>query len=308
MTLRDWCGIAALMAVPVIGCGNGAAPQYKSARFDTAASNDPVAGAKPADKQAAGAAANDQPIARKIIYNASLDVVVKDLDTAITEVEKLVQQYRGYIARSEITGNQGSRRSATWMLKIPSEQFRLAITSFIDLGIPEKNTSDSQDVTEEFLDLEARVKTLKAEEEALNTMLREATNLESILKIRQQITELRGQIEKAEGRLKFLTVMTSLSTITLTLREDAAYVPPSVPQEPTFTVRVEETFTNSMTVLQRLGEGVGLAIVAITPWLPLILILGLLLRWLVRRIITDRSEAVAMAVPVTVEPIREQES
>ena len=76
---------------------------------------------------------------RHIIYTATLDIVVKDLDAATPEVEKLIAAHKGYVAKSEVKGNTGSRRVATYTLRVPVDSFKLLIDGLLPLGIAEKN-------------------------------------------------------------------------------------------------------------------------------------------------------------------------
>jgi hypothetical protein len=156
------------------------------------------------------------------------------------------------------------------------------------LGEPLRNSTDSQDVTEEYVDVEARVKNLKAEEEVLNKLLIEAgTQLENVFRIREQIRQNREQIERAEARLNLLGKLTSLSTITLTLRDRQEFVPPTaaiVREPPTFAERATRTFATSFAALRTLSEAVLLCLIALAPWLPLLLVAGVIgwkvVRWL----------------------------
>lgn len=290
-----------LPALAAPGCGENASSTFTVAAkvADDAPQAAPHAGDQPAGGQAAKP--DSTAISRKIIYNAQLEIVVPDLTITTREVESLVQEKKGYIAQSEISGDTGKRRSAKWVLKIPAEQFRITMAALAALGIPVRNASDSQDVTEEFLDLQARVKNLKAEEEALNKMVREAATLDAILKLRREITELRGNIERAEGRLKFLTIMSALSTITLTAREEVNYVPPTTPEPPTFLSRVQGTFSRSVSSLRDFGESVGLFLVALVPWLPVLLIGVFLLRRSIRSIGTPNRSG-SPTVPQATQP------
>ncbi len=264
--------VVALVAITAIsGCGG--APQS----VNVTASRAPAEGdGKLAPASGAGVANPAEPplpVPRKIIYTAQLEVVVKDLDAGSKELERLVAEWGGYIAKSDRSGNLGSRRTATWTLKVPSEKFRTAVNSLAGLGVATRNTSDSQDVTEEFVDIQARVKNLKIEEEALNKMIAEpGLNLESRIRIRSEISRVRGDIERAEGRMKYLATMSAMSTITVTLSEESPYVPPTVP---TFASRVDETFDGSLTALSNLGKGAALVVIALAPWSPLILLAGI---------------------------------
>jgi hypothetical protein len=281
--------LACLPMIAAPGCGESVQTSFVGMRdgAPTVAQEAPtVAGAR--QEGAARPEGTDKPgnepgkpaIDRKIIYNATVEVIVKDLDDALIRVERLVEETGGYIARSERVGDTGTRRTATWVLKIPSEKFRSTVAALANLGIPVRNTSDSQDVTEEFLDLQARIKNLKTEEEALNKLLRESATLDAILKIRAEITRIRGDIERAEGRLKYLATMSALSTITFIAREDVSYVPPTIPEPPSFLSRVADTFNRSFKSLRIFVETLGLIVVALTPWLPVIVIFA----WLIRRL------------------------
>jgi hypothetical protein len=226
------------------------------------------------------------PITRKIIYSATLELVVKNLDDTRRDVERIVDGHKGYIAKSDVSGSVGSRRSATWTLKVPVEKFREAVTALAALGNTVRNTSDSQDVTEEYIDVQARIKNLKVEEETLNKLLKDqAVRLDDVLKIRDQIKTVRGDIERAEGRLKYLETMSAVSTITLTASEETTYKPEPSPAAPDFGDRIDSTFDTSLTALTNFGKSIVLVAVALAPWLPLILVAGVVIWWLVRRLV-----------------------
>ncbi|HEY2786700.1 MAG TPA: DUF4349 domain-containing protein, partial [Fimbriiglobus sp.] len=173
----------------------------------------------------------------------------------------------------------------TFTIKVPVEHFQPLIESLAALGNPVKNQTDSQDVTEEFVDVAARVKNLKAEEEVLNKLLKDvAGRLDDVFRIREQIRNNRGEIEKAEGRMQSLAKLAALSTINLTLRETEAYVAPTAPKadSPSFEHRAEGTWAASLGALRTVGEWVGLIGIAVAPWTPLALVAGCGI-WLYRR-------------------------
>ena len=298
---RQWSvtSVLVLIACTAFGCGAEApgtksfAPKRTDVVIDKADNppNAPQAGGKPGQ-------ADEQAVSRKIIYSANLDVQVEDVEAAQKEVEKLVEEVKGYIAKSEVIGNSGSKRTATWTIKVPAEKFRSTVTAFTALGKPLRNTSDSQDVTEEFVDVQARVKNLKAEEETLNKLLREAANrMEDFLKVREQIKNIRGDIERAEGRMKFLTTMAAMSSIVLTVREEASYVPPVVKQATPFQEQVETTFTGSWNLVVDTGKSITLIFVLLAPWLPVIIVGLVGMRWMVKSLTRYAN------TPITVKPL-----
>lgn len=171
-------------------------------------------------------------------------------------------------------------------MKVPVEKFQQVVASLAALGQVTKNSSDSQDVTEEFVDLQARIKNLKVEEETLNKFLKDfANNVDSFLKTREQIAKVRGDIERAEGRLKYLATMSALSSITFTAREEQAYSPEVPATAPTFGDSVDGTFASSWKTLLNVGKGFVLFVVALAPWLPLIVAAFFIGRFAVRRLV-----------------------
>ena len=250
------------------------------ARFNEAAQAD--AGPAPGGKPQA-----EPPIERKIIFNGHLELVVKDFDAARVEVTALIDTNKGYFAKSEVVGDAGTKRTGTFTIKVPAEKFQATVNALTKLGVAARNSTDSQDVTEEFVDVAARVRNLKAEEEVLNRLLRDAAGrLEDLFKIREQVRQNREQIERAEGRLKALTALAAMSTIVLTIREEVNYVPPTVAAAPTFGGRVRGAFAESFGLLRSAGEWLVIVLVAAAPWLPLAVGAGLLLRWGVRAAMT----------------------
>ena len=286
MRRRIWPVFVALLCVPLLGAeGCGGASSGEANRQDGAPKlpNAPQAGGKAADGKPDGQ--KDELISRKIIYTAVVEVVVKDVEQAAAEVNRIVEEIKGYVAKSDITGQVGSRRTATWTLKVPVDKFPEVLRALTALGQVVKNASDSQDVTEEYVDLQSRIKNLKVEEETLNKFLKEAiTNVDGYLKTRDQIKNVRGEIERAEGRLKYLATMTSLSSITFTAREEQTYDPVRPAAAPTFGDDLDGTFTQSWKSLLRLGKNAVLFVVGLAPWLPLIAVGFFVGRFALRRV------------------------
>ncbi|MDB5309703.1 MAG: hypothetical protein JWO38_3905 [Gemmataceae bacterium] len=135
-------------------------------------------------------------------------------------------------------------------------------------------------MTEEYIDVQARVKTLKAEEEVLNKLLKESGSRDEVLKTREQIRAVRGDIERAQSRLDYLSKLTALSTVTLTLKEIKDYKPPTTPS---FGSRVSRTFEESWESLVVFAEGLVLLAIALTPWLPVLIPAGFVGFWVVRK-------------------------
>jgi hypothetical protein len=220
------------------------------------------AGAGPAQGQAASETAK-----RKIIYNGNLQLIVADLDRAESDLKAIIKEFDVIVASSELTGSAGSPRSGHWRVRVPAERFEDFMAATVKLGVPQKDTTDSQDVTDEYYDLVDRIKNKKLEQETLRGYLQEkkaTSKLEEILTIEKELSRVRGELDQMEGRLRRLKDVTALATANVTLQEVKDYVPP---QAPTFGSSVRGTFADSIDLLVRFGQGVVIVAVALAPWL-----------------------------------------
>jgi uncharacterized protein DUF4349 len=245
------------------------------ARAETATSE--VTKSKSADLGPA-AGGEDEAIARKIIYTAEIALIVESLDKAERELSRLVQAGKGYVAQMDIRGQPGSSRTGTWKVRVPVGRFESFLDAVASLGELENRQISSQEVTEEYYDLEARIKNKKVEEARLLKHLEESTGkLKDTLEVEKEVNRVREEVERMEGRIRLLTNLSSLTTITVVLHERLHYVPP---RAPSFGTTIARTFETSVQVLIDAGKAVVLFAVAIAPWLPLIALAA----WLVWRL------------------------
>ena len=243
-------------------------------------------------------------VARKIIYDAQVDLVVESVDPIAKKVTSLVQDARGYIAEQNVTGSPGSLRSIHWRIRIPVEQFDSFVDSVVSLGELERNNRTSQDVSDQYYDLEARIKNKKVEEQTLNKILQERSGkLEDVLKIEIELSRVRGEIEQLEGKIRVLENLSSLATLTLNVREREKYAP-TAPVVASFGTQISRTWDSSITSLVDLGKAIVLWAVSWAIWLPFFLVGAIvawvLLRWLIRAFIRNLPRLIALArTPLT---------
>ena len=193
-------------------------------------------------------------IARKIIYDAQVDLIVDSVDPVPKKVGTLVQKCHGYIAEQTITGSPGTQRSIRWRFRIPVEQFDSFVESIVALGELERNNRTSQDVTEQYYDLEARIKNKRVEEQTLTKILQERSGkLEDVLKIEIELSRVRGEIEQLEGKIRVLENLASLATLTLNVRERDKYAPPP-PAVADFGTQIARTWDSSILDLKNMGK------------------------------------------------------
>ncbi|MGO8900028.1 MAG: DUF4349 domain-containing protein [Isosphaeraceae bacterium] len=243
---------------------------------------------------------NSAALSRKIIYDGEIDLIVKDVDPIAKQVVIFIQDARGYIAEQSTTGSLGSQRSMRWKLRVPVDQFESLVQKVVALGELERNTRTSQDVTEQFYDIEARIKNKKAEEKSLTKILDERTGkLEDVLKIETELSRVRGEIEQLEGKIRVLENLSSLATLTLSVREREKFEPPP-PAVADFPTQIARTWENSLRGLINLGKAFILWAVDWVLWIPLLIVAGLLAWIILRRLFRLLPRIIALAnTPIT---------
>ena len=223
---------------------------------------------------------------RKIVYNSQISLIVESIDKVDALVGQLVKDSGGYISGSDLSSATNSQRTGNWTVRMPVDRFEAFVGSITRLGEVQKNHVDSQDVTQEFYDIEARITNKQQEEKRLQKHLADSTGkLEDILSVERELTRVRGEIEQAQGRLRYLANVSDLSTIAITAMEIHDYKPPV---RPTFAGRIKQTFDDSVENLVEFMQGLLLMVVSIAPWTPIILLFGLPVLWLLRGIYRGR--------------------
>lgn len=225
---------------------------------------------------------------RRIVYNTHLSLVVKEYATFESKLPALVDQHGGFISNSETNRRYNNRQSGEWVARIPVANYVAFLQGVTGLGFAESRTEDAQDVTEEFVDVEARIRNNKKLEERIITMLEERTGkLSDVLEIERELSRVREEIERMEGRLRVLSDRSALATITIQCREEKEYVPPAAP---TFSSRIQKSWSQSINAMKQTGENIVIAAIAILPWLLVIGVLILVSVAVGRRLLRKRSK------------------
>ena len=166
---------------------------------------------------------------RKIIRNADLTLEVASPGEIQRKISSIAESLGGFVVTSESkqrqVGDSKQELEVNLVVRVPATQFNTAMEQIRASGsrvIQEKIVG--QDVTEEFIDLEARLKTQKALESQFLEIMKQAHKVEDALEVQRQIAEVRTEIEKLEGRKRFLENRASLATITINLQSPTAIV------------------------------------------------------------------------------------
>jgi len=249
---------------------------------------------------------------RLIVYTGNIDLIVKDTEQTIEAITKLTDEVGGYVAEANIYNTDGAPQGRM-TIKIPAETYQDVLRQLRNLAIQvERENSSTEDVTEEFVDLEARKVNLQVTEKALQELLetrQETGETEDILEVYRELTNIRGQIEQIQGRLNFLSRSAAMSSIHIGLIPDELAQPLTVAGwQPTSEAR--EALRSLISAFQGLVNFWIWVIIFVLPVAiaylgPIIVIIWLLIRWRrarrarkketsVQPVIEDKSEAPAL--------------
>jgi hypothetical protein len=287
-----------LFVISLLGtaCGAASAPEMSS-ESPAFMSNDAL-GMAPSSGEAE-ASTEFMPaaqVARKVIANASMTLVVADTQAAVGQIEIMLDEVGGYIAdtnfyKSSYSGNELLRGTMT--VRIPAEGLRTVMQQMRGLAVDVRSENISrEDVTDQYSDVEAQLRNLRTTEDELRALLaevREKPNAtpDDIMAVHYRITEIRGQIEQLQGRQNMLDNLVSLSTLSVELIPDALNQP-IVETGWRASVIVRDATRALVGTLQFLGSaaiwvGVYLIPLALIALIPLSIIVWSL-RWLLRRL------------------------
>jgi hypothetical protein len=241
----------------------------------------------------------DLPV-RKIKYTADLKVIIEDLDKSQKELDKLIASIpKAYVSQSEINPSPGKVRHGSWKVRVPVDRFNSFRAQVAALGEVEVNKLDSEDLTEEFYDLQARIKNQKAEEESLRNLLVKTTKMEDHLSVRRSLKQLRMEIDRYQTRVKLIANLTDLTTVNVTLQEKRKYDPgkgPETAETPTLGMRISKTFEDSVEALSSFGQWLLLALIGVGPWLPVLAVIVVPIWWLIHRRLRSTEPMPALVV------------
>jgi hypothetical protein len=162
---------------------------------------------------------------RMIVRTGDMSLVVEEVTQACEDIAQLAVFLGGYMVSSQISGEEEEMRG--WIsFRVPDEKFDQALAELRDLAIRVKSEStSSQDVTEEYIDLEARLKNAEATEQQYLAILEKATDVEDILSVYNYLSQVRQEIEQIKGQMQYLERTTSTSLISVSLEPEVTAKP-----------------------------------------------------------------------------------
>lgn len=164
-------------------------------------------------------------IDKKIIKTGNVTMMVNSVEPKVREITDIARHVGGDVMNANVTDSGNNLKSGVIVVKVPSDRFSEAFERIVAVAsVVTHQSQNQQDVTEQFVDLEAQLKNKKAEEQRITRLYEKADEIEDILKIETQLSRVRGEIERMEGRMRYLENQTSFSTITARLSEDTKII------------------------------------------------------------------------------------
>ena len=160
-------------------------------------------------------------IERMIIRNGRLELVVKDTTTAQDSIGELADKLEGYILSTESYRHDEGLLRINLTLRVPAASFNTAMASLRELATEITHESiSSDDVTQEYVDLESRLRALEIKAAKLESFMDEAEDTEAVLAIYQELSATEREIEQVKGRMRYLERSAAMATITVSLTPD----------------------------------------------------------------------------------------
>jgi len=234
----------------------------------------------------------------KIIYTANMTVQTTDWDADYTSLMRLIDDNKGYIQSSNVSGGYTStsgyynERYANLSIRIPSDKYKSFLSSADGaIGTITNLEEYTDDITAAYIDTAARIKSLKTQENRLLSLLTDATNLTEIIELESKLGDIRYQIESYQSIMNTYNNLLSYSTITVNIREVSTVV---IPKD-TFGQRIVAALAGSWDATLKFFDGLVITLIYLLPFAIIALVIILVIRRLTRKKRLLRKERKALA-------------
>ena len=160
---------------------------------------------------------------KKIIVTGNLNVETLDFDNVLTTLQANVKKYGGYIQNSSISTNRNDRRYYDACIRIPAESYEEFLSATKENVNVTYYNENIDDITETYTDIQARINSLKAEEEKVLEFYDKANNLEELMSVESRLTDIRYEIDSLETKIKNYDLLVNYSTLNIGITETKVY-------------------------------------------------------------------------------------
>ena len=218
---------------------------------------------------------------RMVIRSANLTVRVDNVEKAEQAVNRIVERQGGYVTQAQSSDLASEYPSMTITMRVPVGKFAEILSGIEGLGVRLSKGISSEDVTEQVVDLEARLRTMGVQEETFRGLLRQSRDLNSIMSLEEKLTSIRSEIESLQAQRNSLAKQAAFSTITLTLEQAATGMAPA--KDPNWLAESWGQATSAMGGLGRILAVIGIWVLVFSPVLVPLAFFGTRLSRLARK-------------------------
>ncbi|MFD0692757.1 DUF4349 domain-containing protein [Paenibacillus sp. GCM10027628] len=219
---------------------------------------------------------------RKLIYRANMVMPVEDYNKAQTQLRDLITMSGAYILQFSENANTGER-GGTYTIKVASGGFVSLLDGLEKISPSLQRNVQGQDVTEEYVDLESRLKAKQMVETRLLSFMEKASKTDDLLAFSNELSKVQGEIEQIKGRMRYLDQNVSYSTIELRMYQQTGNKPLlSDPNKLTLQDRIQRAWNSSLNVLATVLQWILVFLAAALPVLVIAAIIGVPI-WVFRR-------------------------
>ncbi len=253
--------ISFLILIVISGCSSMRSDDYAMEDSSNAYTNE------------AGSNTTDTDSLQKLIKSGNISMDVDDLDETVGDIRNLIDQNEGQIISIE-QYSSGDSNYAYINFKVPSENYDYMHDSLIGLGQVTSDTTSTEDVTEEFIDLNARLDMLKDSREAYTNLLEKAETVEEILQVERELERIVYEIESTQGRIDYINNQVDMSRFRLSIKEKAATEFEGI----NFFERVSFALKDGFNSMLNFLVNLIIFLIWLIPFIPFILILYFIIK------------------------------
>ncbi len=221
---------------------------------------------------ASKSAPNNVPQTPQLVKTAELSLRLESIDKAMVQLRQIVRSKQGdiYDFQDDRLPESGRNHQATLRLKVPNTALDNTLAEIAKLGRLESQGIKSEDVSQQLVDTDARLKNLRQQEDLTRKIMDRSGSVKDILAVSKELTVIRDQIERLDATVKNLRQQVAYSTINLTLEESQS----TLPIGDAFGTQVQETWKNSTHAAGSLATNLALGLLWLVPFSPFIAIGG----------------------------------
>lgn len=216
---------------------------------------------------------------QKIILNATVWLQTKEFDKTVSSLRAAIEKEGGYVSEADVS-NEGSYSNAIITARIPANKYTSFLNTVEGTGTVTSRNETSEDITAQYIDVEARLATLKAKQKRLLELAAEAATLEDLLYLEDQLSEVQYELEYYSSIMRTFDNLVDYSTVIIHIDEVKEIVP--VPEK-TFWNRLSETFKQTWHNTGIFFQNLLLFVVAVLPVLLFLLVVLVVVFVLLRR-------------------------